>query len=125
MTVCLETVVTFNDQPFEVAMHGVRCLVKRRAYALVITLPHSPHTMADEVQVRLYVLVKWPGQAGRFMLSLQDVERCYEDLLQMVAYIQTEPQKVAMTTPAFSGRHADILADVREIPSSGGVIGWG
>ena len=114
MTISLETADRSDDQPFDVAMHDVRCLVKRHAYELAFTFLHSPHdATADEIQVRLYVHVKLPCLADGFVLPLRDLDHFYEDLLQMLEYWHTERRKIAMTRRVFSGRHAGILADVR------------
>jgi hypothetical protein len=99
MTVSIATPDISCNQPFDVATHDVMCLVKRHAYELVFALPHALHAMADEAQLRLQVHVKWPCQAGGFVLSLKDVERFYEDLGQMIEYWQTERQKIAMSKP--------------------------
>lgn len=99
MMVSLVTPDASCDQPFEVVTHDVMCLVKRHAYELAFAVAHSPHAPAGEAQPRLHVRVKQPGQAGEFVLALEDIERFYEDLLQMIEYLQTERQKVGMSKP--------------------------
>ena len=105
MTVLLATPDMSNHQSFDVATHDVMCLVKRHAYELAFALPHSLHAMADEAQLCLHVHVKWPGQAGGFVLPQRDIARVYADLLQMIEYWQTERQKIARSRPVISGRH--------------------
>jgi hypothetical protein len=99
MTVSLATPDITCDQSFDVATHDVICLVKRHAYELAFALPHSPQAMADKAQLRLHVHVRWPCQAGGFVLSLGDIERFYADLLQMIEYWHTERQKTGLTKP--------------------------
>jgi hypothetical protein len=99
MTVSLVTPDASYDQPFEVVTHDVMCLVKRHAYELAFAVPHAPHAPADEAQPRLHVRMKQPCRAGEFVLALEDVERFYEDLLQMIEYLQTERQKIGMSKP--------------------------
>jgi hypothetical protein len=87
------------DQAFDRATRDVMCLVKRPAYELAFTLPHVPHAMRDETQLRLHVHVKWACQAGEFVLSLGDTARLYEDLLQIIEYWRTEGQKSGRSKP--------------------------
>jgi hypothetical protein len=87
------------NQPFDMATHNIMCLVKRHAYKVSFTLPHVPHAMSDEAQLRLHVQVRGACQAGEFGLSLGDTERLYEDLRQIIEYWQTERQKSRRSKP--------------------------
>jgi hypothetical protein len=93
MTVRLVAPETSLDQPLDAATHDVMCLVKRRAYELAFAVPLEPHALTGGAQPRLHVRVKQPGHAGGFVLSLREVEGFYEDLLQMMQYLQNERQK--------------------------------
>lgn len=71
----------------------VMCLVKRHAYELTLAIPHAPQVQICRRQPHVYVRLKAPGQAAGFILDLPDVERLYEDLRQMLEYLQRERRK--------------------------------
>jgi hypothetical protein len=82
------------DQPFDAGTHDVVCLVKRQTYELTFAVPHIPQALAWGAGLRLLIRVKQPCQAGGFVLNLEDVQSFYEDLLQMIAYLQSERQRI-------------------------------
>jgi hypothetical protein len=99
MAVALASPETSCDHPFDAATHEVMCLVKRRAYELALVVPHTPHGLAGAVQPCLHIYVKQPCEAGGFVLSLQEVERFYEDLLHMRNYVQHEGHRLGAAQP--------------------------
>jgi hypothetical protein len=99
MTISSAALETSCDQPFDAATYDVMCLVKRRAYELAFAVPHSPPALADGAQPCLHVRVKQSPQGGGLLLSLEEVERFYEDLLQMMHYVQNERQKNGASKP--------------------------
>lgn len=99
MTVSLADLDISCDRLSSEETHDVMCLVKRHAYELAFAVPHAPHVLDDGAQPRLHIHVKRPCQAGGFALNLEDVERFYEDLLQMLEYLQNERQRTAASKP--------------------------
>jgi hypothetical protein len=95
------------DQSLDAASRDVMYLVKRRAYELAFAVAQAPDASAHGVQPRLHVRMRQPCQGGGFVLSLREVERFYEDLLQMMLYIQNErhgkPAPLALSQAAVAG----------------------
>jgi hypothetical protein len=81
------------------AAPDIMCLVKRHTYELAFAIPHSPQGSPAEALPCLHVRVKHTGDAGGFVLNLGDVECFYEDLLQMMEYLQNERQRVGLSKP--------------------------
>jgi hypothetical protein len=90
MSVSLVTLHESDDQPGGNDTHDVMCLVKRHTYELTFAVPHAPQAETCHTQPHVYVHVKTPCQAAGFILDLPEVEQLYEDLLQMLEYMQRE-----------------------------------
>jgi hypothetical protein len=99
MSIFVADIEMFYGRPVSVEAGDVMCLIKRRAYELALAVPHSPHALAAGAQPQLYVRVKTPCQARGFALALEDAEQLYEDLLQMMAYMQNKRQKTGASRP--------------------------
>ena len=99
MSISLATLHESDDRPSGHATHDVMCLVKRHTYELTFAIPHAPQAQICRPQPHVYVRVKTPGQAAGFILDLPDVEQLYEDLLQMLEYLQRERQKAEASKP--------------------------
>jgi hypothetical protein len=96
MTVFPTTPAMSCDQSFDAAAHDVICLVKRHTYELAFAVPPSAHGLPGRAQPCLHVRLKQTSVAGGFVLNLEDVERFYEDLLQMMEYLQNERQRIGL-----------------------------
>jgi hypothetical protein len=107
MTVSLTIPDMPCNQPLDAATHDVMCLVKRHTYELAFAVPLPPYTLAGGAQPRVHVCVKQPCQTGGLVLNLEDVECLYEDLLQLMAYIQNERQALVRADPAVHPGPAD------------------
>jgi hypothetical protein len=87
------------------ATHEVMCLVKRHTYELAFAIPDLPHDSPEETQphlhgrVNLHVRLKQTYDTEGFVLNLEDVERLYEDLLQMMEYLRNERQRIELSKP--------------------------
>jgi hypothetical protein len=103
MSVPLATFHESDDRP-RCDTHDVMCLVKRHTYELTFAIPHTPQTQTRHPQPHVYVRVKAPGQAAGFILDLPDVEQLYEDLLQMLEYLQRERRKTEVSK-SFEASH--------------------
>jgi hypothetical protein len=99
MTVLLTAPHPSSDQPFDVAAHDVMCLMKRHAYELALAVSHLPHALAGGSQLCLHVRLKRPWHGGGFVLSREDVECFYKDLLRMMEYLQSERQRIGPAQP--------------------------
>ena len=99
MSVSLTTFYESDDRPSGCDTHDVMCLVKRHTYELTFAIPHAPRAQTCRPQPHVYVRVKAPGQAAGFILDLPDVEQLYEDLLQMLEYVQRERRKTEDSKP--------------------------
>jgi len=99
MSVSLTTLHESDDRLSGADTHDVMCLVKRRTYELMFAVPHAPQAQTCSTQPRVYVRVKTSCQAAGFTLELPDVERLYEDLLQMLEYVQHEHRRPTAPKP--------------------------
>jgi hypothetical protein len=99
MSASLTTFHESDDQPRGHDTRDVMCLVKRHAYELTFAIPHTPQTQTYRPQPHVYVRVKAPAQAAGFVLDLPDVEQLYEDLLQMLDYLQRERRRTEVSKP--------------------------
>lgn len=99
MSVSLTTLRASDDRPSGLDTHDVMCLVKRHTYELTFAIPHAPQAQTCRPQPHVYVRVKALGQTAGFMLDLPDVEQLYEDLLQMLEYLQRERRKTEGSKP--------------------------
>jgi hypothetical protein len=99
MSVSLAILHESDDRTSGNDTHAVMCLVKRPTYELAFSVPQKPHAQACSTQPHVYVRVKTPCQAAGFILDLPDVEQLYEDLLQMLEYMQRERRKVGASNP--------------------------
>jgi hypothetical protein len=97
MTVFPTTPAMSCDQRFDAAAHDVICLVKRHTYELAFAIPPSAHGLRGGAQPCLHVRVKQTCVGGGFALNLEDVECFYEDLLQMMEYLQNERQRIELS----------------------------
>jgi hypothetical protein len=86
-----------HEQSFDAAAHEVICLVKRHTYELAFAVPPSAHGLPGGAQPCLHVRLKQTCVAGGFVLNLADVECLYEDLLQMVEYLQNERHRTGLS----------------------------
>lgn len=99
MSISLEMHYTSCDQSFDPATHEVMCLVKRHLYELAFVVPLAPQSPSGDAQPCLYMRVKAMDNAGGFRLNLEDVECLYEDILQMMEYVQNERQRMEASKP--------------------------
>jgi hypothetical protein len=103
MTISLADRYISRDQSSCEATYDVMCLVKRRTYELAFAVPRAPHTLTHGAQLCLHVRLKTQCQTGGFTLTLAEVEQCYEDLLQIREYMQSERQKIGTSKPLGAG----------------------
>jgi hypothetical protein len=97
MSVSLVTLHESDDRPSGNDTHDVMCLVKRHTYELTFAIPQAPQAQTCRPQPHVYIRVKTPCQAAEFILDLPDVEQLYEDLLQMLEYMQRERRKTGVS----------------------------
>jgi hypothetical protein len=102
MSVPLTTLQECANRPSGHDTHDVMCLVKRHTYELTFAIPHALQAQTCRPQPRVYIRVKTPGQAAGFILDLPDVEQLYEDLLQMLEYLQRERRKTEASKPIYA-----------------------
>jgi hypothetical protein len=99
MTVSLADPKLSCEQPLGAETYDVMCMVKRHAYELAFAVPHASRAIACGAQPCMHIRVKTPCQAEGFVLTLENVARFYEDLLQMMEYLQREHQKLGTSKP--------------------------
>jgi hypothetical protein len=99
MSIPIVTLHESDDRPRGHDTHNVMCLVKRHTYELTFAIPQAPQAQTCRPRPHVYVRVKTPDHAAGFILDLPDVEQLYEDLLQMLEYLQRERRRTEASKP--------------------------